>query len=384
MGKHFDTLVEIARKDRLTSQQSFEVNGTRTTMQEYLRDVLTRAALFEFLAKSTELPTSSMSGDEKLAYMQQYLDVSIQYGQTMITPFGRPAAIEDEDSVVIFDPSNEDPTVFTITTCDNRRSKNCKDVSGLVTSVSRARLEIDVEDKSRLFIGSRADILALYLQGTDNAFNILNEPDRPGGLLDCRLPRELGLVLNYRLEGDCGIKLIQEQNPAEARRKLKQAISKGIADDIGRALSVYVTELAFINDPANLVLMRTGKERHRKPNGHKKGGCTLPEKTWNRKSYLPMRPKDAVEFLRRQSNGRDITFHVVTGYYRTLTSEAYKAARGRVQYIAQHCKGVVHDIDGGHNIYSVMLKTGPTELVLAAKTPQEATIKGLAEKVASA
>lgn len=310
MGKQFDSLVDLVRKSIDDDEQTEEFGNVKN----YLRNVLKRAAVFDFPIDADEIfPRSGKDMDDYMLYLADYFALSAQYDSFFLTPFPV-TAVEDPTSVVIFDPIKDNK--YFLISCRTQYSDGAKVSSLLVTHM----------------------VLDGIVKGDIMGFN----------------------TLIYGADTDDGKRI---KSALDYDTKIQAEI---LQTDIRTAMLSYVEQIVYIMDPANFIIRaeHTPSVRQARKNQQKKRKrqkAMIP-KTIMRPHYVVLSQEDTVDFLKGKSKTPQAA-RPVRGHWKKLISERFTKKRGQTIPVRQYFKGVGEVEAVGGWVYQVMLKEDPVTLV---------------------
>lgn len=300
MGKHFDSLVELVKRDISQTEHSRNL----IDVNKHLRDLVNTSVLFEFPLKKIDiLPDSGKTEWEYHRYLQDWIRLSQEHGSFMAMPFQR-MAIEDPESVVSM--LSLGGSRYRVTNYTTRPEQN-RDLLQIA--------EVEVMDGA---------------------------PEKPS-LKYLVVPFYASFVYPK------GISEIRVINP----------LNMDVAFDITNAATAFVQENFYIMDPENFIIRKeSNASRQLQSKLDRKNGKEIkPRKTIMRPHYIVCSEEDTCTFLKSEAKDREpIMIHPVRGHWKTLVSERYKAAKGRRIQIEQYYrgKGVIEGKNGWH--YQVLVK----------------------------
>lgn len=356
MGKHFDTLVEIVKREELNRKPA----GKISDVQNYLARIVDEAALFELPIASRQIrEVSGKEFEQYQDYLQDFLKLCAKYNKHLLFPF-RITAIEDEDSVTILDPIQG--ANYRVIDCKNKSSEP-GDFSNLFFSIGSVYIE-GVERKDSFdphMIKSVLDDDLIRHTGLD--------PDNI--TLDDLKSVRFQMLLETECYADWHNSQISYYKP-EDLKKLFHTYTKnvpGLTSGITHKLSLYdlstfdlisatdnyLKELAYIMDPEQFILR---KESNQSMVANRKKGNKDNKKlrkTVLRPHYLALGEEDTGSFLKGESSEPRV-IHPVRGHWRKLMSEKYTKMKGETIHIPQHYRGtgIIDGKNGWH--YQVLLK----------------------------
>jgi len=301
MGKHFDALVEFAsrhiEKGELSTQFIPDV-------KDYLDDIVNKAALFEFPLRAEEIfPKSGKDDEEYFRYLDDYFNMSKQYGIFFVTPFPI-TAVEDDISVVIMDNIGDNKYLITIGMANTSKMENRIIDSSVVTC---GYVELEPPIKEALV---RGIAMTQYFGATSE----------------------------------------------NKRTYLGQKGFRGINQDMETSMAAYIEQIIYIMDPENFIIRKESTQSiKQKEKSRKKKRKRIFKKTIMRPHYICLSEEDTKNFLRSESK-EPRAAHPVRGHWRRLMSERYKNKRGQRIYVRQYFTGEGKlEAKGGWN-YEVMVK----------------------------
>ena len=306
MGKHFDTLVELVR-----NHVAEEENAYGIPIRKELVRAINNAKLFEFPFASTSIRPKTGTDDIQgyNAYLDQYFNLSKQYGVKLILPFNL-TAIEDNESVVIIEN---------------------KKINKKLTDTFRVFVCGNYGDSSHI-IGSNVKILDNFLEDIK---------------LDVQLFYHLGILNGKRMPGvlETGIG------------------TRSAMRDTAQAVTTCIEELIYIMDPSRFVLCRESNASivQREKNEKKKKREILL-KTVMRPHFIFLEADELKDFIHEQAK-EPYPAHPVVGHWRTLTSERYKNMRNQTIFVRQHWQGEGYIIGVNGWNYQVYVKESPVRMV---------------------
>jgi hypothetical protein len=294
MGRHFDSLVDLIKKKKLIKD-----SDTRT----YLKDVIDRAALFDFPLLSEELrPKMDMSEPEYVSYMEDFFETSKQYGEFFLMPF-ETTAIEDPQSVVIMDRKKPDQYIVTI--CEH----------SIHTQTQKPIESLQVF--SLIFDDPLKNIVSQYEHMFDAAYHGR---------------KDIGVELPYL--------------------HLCEVAATG-------ALAFMKTS-AYIMDPENFVIRREANHARKKIAKKQQTNKRCLQKTDVRPHYICMGYEPMKDLLENEST--DTGFQLVKGHWRRLQSEKFTRMKGQRIFVSQYHRGKGEFTRDRYH-YQVYVKPSPTEVV---------------------
>jgi len=305
MGAHLDRLIDVLK----SPVRQTDASRARVDADSYLREVVEGFCLYEFpLKKADILPQSGKEISDYHRYLQDYVKMSSEYGKFFVTPHER-TAIEDPESVVFLEHLD----------FNRYRVTNFCNGSGSFIQIGNVKIE-DRGHPTDFFLR----ISPLYAA----QFNGL-------GVTEIDVLSDSGLY--------------------------------AVSQDLSNAAMAHMQETVYIMDPENFIIrvdtplsQKEDKRRERKKNKQKKNQGKL-RKTDVRPKFICLDYRDTVSFLRGESK-EPRAFHVVRGYWKTLLSERYKKARGRVLHIAQYNRGKGNVIGRGNKRYQVFVKNSLVDI----------------------
>lgn len=303
MGRHFDGLVDLIKKE---IQQADQSNGL-IDINTHLRRIVDKFALFEFPLRKDEIrPKSGKDSAEYHRYLQDYMALSQQFGKFMGTPFEK-MGIEDPDSVVFMEQ---------FPGCRFNEYR----VTNFYVSHGESRQMLQVAD-----------------------VDVTDTPEISCFKFDVR-PIYQASIFPWHID-----EIILQDD----------AVYLSVAEDITNAALAFIQENVYIEDPLNFIIEKESnasraesKKRDLKPHKERK-----PRKTIMRPHYIIRSEEDTTSFFRSESKDKEpVMIHTVRGHWKTLISEKYKKCKGKKIEIAQYYRGQ-GEIEGRNGLnYRVLLK----------------------------
>jgi hypothetical protein len=310
MGKHFDTLVNI-----INTHVSREEFYRKRTLQEHLKDLVNRSALFEFPMNSKEIrPRSGLDSKDYDKYLEDYFALSQKNGQFLAMPF-KVTAVEDPVSVV------------------------------LLANISDGKYHAVY-----CYSGSTPDGNMAVMTGMD---------------IELMDPREGKIYFRPNISNDAyqihtlNGRAINPMN--QVNLQLFKLISR---EDLTTNVVCAIEEIIYIMDPKNFIIRKESPESKRIFELGKKRKAPLRNmrKTVMRPHYICLSEEDTKDFLTDVSR-EPRAAHPVKGHWRTLASDRYVNKKGQTIYVRQYFtgQGKIEGLNGW--TYEVMVKESPTRIV---------------------
>ncbi|MBT7928375.1 hypothetical protein HN682_00465 [Candidatus Peregrinibacteria bacterium] len=305
MGRHFDTLVELLNKGKLNPKEDSEVHS-------YLCAAVDEAALFEFPILSEEIrPTSNQDLVTYSNYLREYVTLSQERDHLLLAPYPV-TAIEDPDSVVIFESEGRDSCIITILE-DSRGNTDSKP--------EEVRLQIGTVNFKEI------DDEAHFKMKVEPIYDVVWKDER---------------------------KYIQPLNT--------MGVVRATADRLGTCAMAAMQQIIYISDPGNFILKRESNASRKQ--GQKRKGCKKQRKTVIRPHYTLHSREDLVRILKGESTSIERAPHPVRGHWRHFANPKYTL---KVTHVSQHWRGEgITEGNNGMN-YEVLLKTDFGELTPASE-----------------
>lgn len=309
MGKHFDNLVDVVKKQL----PKHACNPAARSLETNLSRLVAETALWDFPIHSNEVfPRSGKDMDGYMRYISEHFERSREADLFFAMPFQQLTAIEDLDSVVFLETAENH---FNVT-------------SARLTSVS---------------LGGEEQSLYEVLAGQVEVQGISRS-----GLVMRAVPDYFMHIL-----GDGRFTAETPRDPV---------LCRAMATDLSQAAQSAVEEVVYIMDPENVVLLKETNQyrRNQRKNGNGKDRKPL-KKTTDRRVYVCVPEHDFRE-LYRTSEERAIPIHRVPAHWRTYSSKRYtERIRGTRQLIQEYLRGNGKLTCPGGEHYQVMLRTGMTD-----------------------
>lgn len=328
MGKHFDSLVDLVRKE---SKQIERIENRipemagKPSLVEILRDFMKKGALFDFdlpqLPNYLPMPENEKRSSKE--YMADFFAVCKEHGSLVKTPF--PVTfIEDYRGVAcLSDLGGDKYLLFTyvdVNEAPKNDEKDLSEVSGIMgAAYAPATRDKDIEG------WQFTPILGAHISKTGRFYSALPKQE------------------------------------------------DALRSDLWETFVGYLWETAYIMDPSNFIIERESsqsrKMREEARTAKKKKKRVLDgmlKKTVLRPHYVAASEEDTKQFFREQSDEPRAP-HPVRGHFRTYKSDRYKLMRGKTRYIPQYFtgKGKFTGQNGFH--YEVLLKKDFDKLVPYSK-----------------
>jgi hypothetical protein len=319
MGAHFDALVETVRNELNDSEKTADSIPAKS----YLEELVRKSALFDFPLTSSEIrPTLKKDQHQYDVYLANYFEMSAQYNEFLITPFPI-TAIEDKDSVVVFDhlKNNE----YYVTSC-------------------MAGDEYNSYDKKNYNVVCLGMVHA-----------IIGKPDEKGMFLVKVKPV---YSVNLRDGKRCQI---DHTDPK---------MWNSVVNDLHKAVIAYIEQTVYIMDPENFILRKESKNSVIQTEKSKSKKKQMLRKTVMRPHYVVMSEEDTSDFMKGASS-EPRPAHPVRGHWRRLMSDKFINKKGTSLYIKQYFTGNGRvEAEGGWS-YEVMVKESPTKIQQYTKLRHE-------------
>jgi len=313
MGKHFDALVDIINT-QIDEKEIFRSEVHTPPVKQYLTDIVRRTSLFEFPLRAEQIfPRTGKAFSEYIAYIQDYFDLSRQFGSEFLTPF-KITGVEDEHSVVILHNLGD---IYRVIYC----------------GVNLMDLE---PNNVALYCGEAK------VNKPDNTFHFSTE-----------------INPSYFLTLAGGIRDVYDLDSED----LYVLTSK----DLMQAVISYMEQVIYIMDPENFIIRKESnasiKERKRQL---RSGRMDLLRRTHMRPHYICLDLEETRAFLVGESK-EPFPAHPVVGHWRKLMSERYRNMKGQSIFISQYFTGEGKVIARGGWNYEVWLKKDPVTILPYSK-----------------
>lgn len=316
MGKHFDALVELVKESYITENDKFKAvrKGIEDyNVKQYLDRLVKKAALFDFPLNAEEIfPRSGKDFSEYVKYVQDFFDISHQYGDALLMPFPN-TAIEDKVSVVLFDYLGDNE--YRVVTCNM--------------------------GSPPMGIGKKLVVLAIGDMG-------LEKPDH-----EFKFGIKANILFDASLIDGVRMDHIYKTSPL---------YFKTVSQDLATAAVSYAEQLIYIMDPENFIICKEsnasiGQIR----NDNRKKKRNISYKTVMRPHYVCLNTDEIKEFLQSESKVPRAA-HPVRGHWRRLMSEKFKNKQGQTTFIKQYWTGDGKVKGKGGWNYQVFIKESPTAI----------------------
>jgi hypothetical protein len=321
MGKHFDGLVELL-KDNLPSSTFVASFSPVFEPNKYLSSIVRDFTLFDFpILKKDLLPDSGKGDEEYDKYLKDYLRMSQEIaGRFIVGPFEK-TVIEDAESAVF------------LHLLGNNRFR---------TTVSINMEHVTGEKNAKML--QVADV---------EAFKSI--PGEYGG------PDKETKGLYFKVHPIYCLREFSLGKRVVIPRTEQERMF--IAEDITNATMAHMQQTVYIMDPENFIIRKENNaslQLSRKTEGKSRDKIKL-RKTIMRPHYVCFGEEDTKTLLSGESNGQTVAYPVA-GYWKTLRSEKFKNARGKILHIEQYYRGAgkVDGKNGWH--YQVYVKDKGLEL----------------------